>query len=265
MKVFAHGSTVMLGRSPRESFQNALSTRADAIEVDVRQSADSGFICHDAATFKGCSIGEAGKKWLLDNGGLDIRGVMDLARHSDKPVLFDIKPPDSELPEMICSEADDFTLPRSHIIFGVRNLDQARNAQQFAGESGILGFLPFEQLQGYKNIVGPGQYFRLWERDSTPENITAIQEAGLLPVTMTGYRGKGPDMDFVQQHFHGDEDFPEPGQTSRSMLATAFNRGAYGVLVNNPDEVCKALTPANDDRPQSKGPAMPKASEPIIR
>lgn len=227
----AHGTWVVAHRgasarhreSSPEAFEDAIAHGANAVETDVRRSADGVFVCHHDETLKrtagldialsSTSFGELRR--LAPDYAVRLEDVLERMRGRSS-VLLDLKlngegDIQSLLDLLVSLRADD------SIAIGVRSLQAQARILQLYPELVQLGLLGSPD-QTPQFVASGGRWVRLWERDASSARIDAVHSIGVPVLIMVGGPGTARAV--------GDID---------AMQAKALvERGADGLMLNDP-------------------------------
>lgn len=188
--VIAHrGGAALAAENTAAAFAAAVAAGADALETDVRVSADGVLVClHDADLQRLC--GDPRAVADLDFATLRalVPGLLTLtaaiAASAPLGILLDVKLMDQAfLPDIIHAVEAGGAMERA--ILGLRRQDLIAEARRISGEIAILGFLP--DADAASEAAGLGaNWFRLWQADANAERIAAARRAGLRVAVMVG-------------------------------------------------------------------------------
>lgn len=210
--VIAHrGFSARYPDNSLEAFDAAIRVGADCIETDVRISRGGVIVCaHDP----------------IAEGNRDILALSDVFLCVDKrvPLLLDIKSEEAQaLVEIL-----DFVTDSGHesnVILGVRSVMHAQAVRKINFDVPLLGFIPLSETNDFYSAGG--NIVRLWEKDTSAENVILAQGKKKSPVwVMTGF-------------------YPETkmgiGDVTAERLGSILKSGASGVLVNDPETAIRIL------------------------
>jgi glycerophosphoryl diester phosphodiesterase len=222
--VVAHrGASARHRESSPEAFEAAIADGADAVETDVRRSADGVFICHHDETLKRTAGLDAAVsdvtfdelRRLAPDYALRLEDVLERTQGRCN-VLLDLKLNREEairsLMQLLTSRrADD------SIAIGVRSLEAQAQIRQLYPDLVQLGLLENpDQIPQF--IASGGRWVRLWERDASSARIEAIHALGAPVLVMVG--GPGTDRAI--------------GDIDAKRVRSLIERGADGLMLNDP-------------------------------
>jgi len=228
--VIAHrGGALLAAENSAEAFRLAAAARADAVETDVRMTADGALVClHDAD---------------LQRLAGDPRAVADL----DLAAIRELMPRVLTLPEAIAASAPlglllDVKLAApsclppiiaavrqgqapSRVLLGLRHLALVAEARALAPEIPILGFLADPDSAAAARQAGAA-WFRLWEGAATAVRVRTARAEGLGVAIMVGQPRNSP---------LADEWPPFPtGRIDAVGLAALSALGPDAILLDDP-------------------------------
>ena len=188
--VIAHRGGAALG--PENSwitFSLAGEAGADAVETDVRVSADGALVClHDADMQR-----IAGDPRSVE--ALDLATLQDLvpdlltleaaiAASAPLGILLDVKLTDgTHLAEIVRTVEAGGASRRA--ILGLRNMGLIAEVRSRGCEMAILGLLPDADSSEEAADLG-ADWFRLWQGEASAERIATARKAGLQVAIMVG-------------------------------------------------------------------------------
>jgi glycerophosphoryl diester phosphodiesterase len=188
--VIAHrGGALLAAENSAEAFRAAEATGADAVETDVRVTADGVHVCfHDADLARLCgdprSIAEVDLATLR---GL-LPSVMTLpeaiAASCPLGLLLDVKLTDrTYLPGIIAHVASAGASART--ILGLRDIALIEAGRAMAADIAILALVGDPDGAAAAAFAG-ANWFRLWQGDLTEERAAAVRSAGMRLTVMVG-------------------------------------------------------------------------------
>ncbi|HEY4200285.1 MAG TPA: glycerophosphodiester phosphodiesterase family protein [Devosiaceae bacterium] len=225
--VVAHrGASAGAQESSAASFEGAIAARSDAVETDVRLTADRRLVCHHDAT-------------LIRTAGLD-DAIADLTFAELEAKAPGICMPLDRVVEVIAgrcnilldlklNEAADIAylmdflggLPTDgRITVGVRTLATQRLFADRLPELPLLGLLENPDDVGAFAAAG-GVWWRLWEGTVTAERVAAAHALKLPVLVMVGGRGT---------------EFPT-GAVTEERIASLLALGVDGFMLDDPAAV----------------------------
>lgn len=195
--VIAHrGGAGLATENTAAAFAAAARAGADAVETDLRLTAEGRLVCvHDAELTRlaGQNLEVAGL--TLDGLRRVLPDLMTLGQAiaASRPLglVLDLKlvaPADLARVLAVLNGSPD--LPRC--VLGLRTTAQLALAGGHAGAPSLLALV--EDPDDYAAAAACGaHWFRLWARDATPARLAAIRAAGLASIVMLGVaEGGGP-------------------------------------------------------------------------
>lgn len=205
------------------AFEAAIADGANAIETDVRRTADGVLVCHHDDTLKrtaGLDVALAAITFdELQRSAPDYAVRLEdvLVRIDGRcNVLLDVKLHDEadirRLVELLASRKVG-----DGVAIGVRSLEAHAQVRQLRPKLVQLGLLASPELAP-SFIASGGRWVRLWERDASRARIAALQGLGVPVLVMVGGPGTGREI--------GDIDTPG----ARLLI----ERGADGLMLNDP-------------------------------
>lgn len=186
--VIAHrGASALARENSRSSIEAALQVRADAIETDVRLTADGAPVCfHDADLTRLADDPRRVEDLELSElqgivpGLLTLKNAMSLSRNCG--LLLDIKlSPTQHMDAIIATVRRDHSPER--FLMGLRHVGHAEPAR--ASGLPILAFAasPDDVLQWAERGAS---WFRLWQPHVTRSRLESIRRLGLRCAVMAG-------------------------------------------------------------------------------
>ncbi|TCR91038.1 glycerophosphodiester phosphodiesterase family protein [Rhizobium sp. BK376] len=188
--VIAHrGGALLAAENSAEAFRAAEAAGADAVETDVRVTADGVHVCvHDADLQRLC--GDPRTVAELDLATLRqlLPSVMTLpeAISASYPLglLLDVKlMEETHLPAIIASVASAGATART--ILGLRDVALIRAARGMAADMAILALVSDPDSAVNARLAG-ANWFRLWQGALTEERAKSVRESGLRLAIMVG-------------------------------------------------------------------------------
>lgn len=188
--VIAHrGGAALAAENTAAAFAAALAAGADAVETDVRVSADGVLVClHDADLQRLCGDPRAVADLDFETLQALVPGLLTLqaaiAASAPLGILLDVKLTDQALlPEIIGYVEAGGALGRA--ILGLRRSDLIAEARRITSRIAILAFLPDADLAADAAGLG-ATWFRLWQADANEASIATARRAGLRVAVMVG-------------------------------------------------------------------------------
>jgi glycerophosphoryl diester phosphodiesterase len=224
--IIAHrGYSTRFRENSPAAWTGAIKAGADAIEVDLRVTADMDVVCmHDKDLLRlagrdtliaGTSTADLA---AINAGGFPAAPSLALLFETvpdTMPILFDIK---DERPEALERYIAALVASgRSNLVMGLHALSSVRAVRAGGWTGQILGFLKATEDEDTFFTVG-GDIIRLWESVATPEAIRHHVEAGHPVWVTTGEHQTGRKV--------GDHD--------ADALRRMAGDGVSGFLVNDP-------------------------------
>lgn len=188
--VIAHrGGAALAAENTAEAFAAALAAGADAVETDVRVSADGVLVClHDADMLR---IG-GDPRAVADLDLETLRGLAPglltlaeaIAVSPPLGILLDVKLTDSAyLPAIVRTvEAGG---AKARAILGLREMAMIAEARRISGEIAILAFLTDADASSEAALLG-ANWYRLWQGAANGSRIAAVRTAGMRAAVMVG-------------------------------------------------------------------------------
>lgn len=186
--VIAHRGGAQLGpENAAATVQIALDTGADAVEIDVRVTADRELVCfHDADLMRIAGVKHAVEDLSYSALKRLVPQLMTLdeaVRSSGRGgLLLDVKTlSEADLPLILQSVAP----AGSRAMLGLRSLSLISAAHGLDPEIAILAFLP-DPDAGPQALLAGATWFRLWQADAEPARVAALRRGGLRCAIMVG-------------------------------------------------------------------------------
>jgi len=188
--VIAHRGGAALGpENTAQAFRAALDARADAVETDVRRSADGALVClHDADLQRLC--GDPREVAELDLAALQalVPGLLTLeaaiAASAPLNLLLDVKLPDEScLAEIIRNVETGGAVERT--MLGLRHLTHIKAARSLSPRIGILALLPDADAVIEAAAAG-ADGFRFWQGELTADRVALARQTGMKVAVMVG-------------------------------------------------------------------------------
>jgi glycerophosphoryl diester phosphodiesterase len=192
----AHGgmSTPRFQENTLTAYLEASKYKPLAIEMDVVLHPDTNqLICfhpQGLSSGKGTYDAQTIKAQLDDGAGFEllkevIARVKEATPDYQNKFLIDIKQPED--PHIFEVLLNDPEINHRDIVVGVRDLDKMAEIQELANDVDLLALFSDPDL--YEEFANKGgKYFRLWEKDVTPERVEAIQNLGLEVWVTPGHK-----------------------------------------------------------------------------
>lgn len=188
-RAIAHrGGAALAAENTPAAFAAAIAAGADAVETDVRRSADGALVClHDADLQRLCGDPRAVGDLDLATLRRLVAGLMTVAEaiEASAPIgiLLDMKLIDpTALAQTIGAVKAGGSIGRA--MLGLRDVGMVAAARSLSRDIDILGLLEPECLDGAAR-AGAG-WFRLWQGAADAERVAAIRAAGLQVMVMVG-------------------------------------------------------------------------------
>ena len=223
--IVAHrGASAHHRENSPEAFEAAIEAGADAVETDVRRTADGVFVCHhDETLHRTAGVDRA----VAD---LTLAELRDLAPDHARPLadvlgallgrsnlLLDLK---------LHSEADIAALVRllrddgvgDSIAIGARSLStqaQLRRLHPGLVQLGLLG----DPDEAVDFVEAGGRWVRFWQHEVTAARLDAMHGLGVPVLVMVGGDGSGRPV----------------GEIDAAGAAALFALGVDGLMLNDPD------------------------------
>jgi glycerophosphoryl diester phosphodiesterase len=188
--VIAHrGGALLAAENSAEAFRAAETAGADAVETDVRVTADGVHVCvHDADLQRLC--GDPRTIAELDLATLRklLPSIMTLpeAISASYPLglLLDVKLMEvAHLPSIIASVASAGATDRT--ILGLRDIALIKAARTMAADMAILALVGDPDSADAASLAG-ANWFRLWQGTLTQERAKSVRDSGLRLAIMVG-------------------------------------------------------------------------------
>lgn len=231
--IVAHrGASVRHRESSPEAFEAAIADGANAVETDVRRSADGVFICHHDETLKRTAGLDAAVsnltfdelQQLAPDQAVRLTDVLERTQRRCN-ILLDLKLHGEDAIRSTVDLLKAFK-PDAGIAIGVRSLEAQALVQQLHPDLAQVGLLESPDLTPHF-VASGGRWVRLWEREASSARIEAIHALGVPILVMVG----GPGTDRIV----GDIDVED----ARSLI----ERGADGLMLNDPRVATSAAIP----------------------
>jgi glycerophosphoryl diester phosphodiesterase len=188
--VIAHrGGAALAAENSAAAFAAAAMAGADAVETDVRVSADGTFVClHDADLQRLCGDPRRVAELNLDTLRGLIPGLLTLdaaiATSAPLGILLDVKLMDSaHLSAIIRAVETGGAIDRA--MLGLRSLPLIEAAREISSDIAILALLEEADLAADAADFG-ANWFRFWQGAASEENFAAAHENGLRVAVMVG-------------------------------------------------------------------------------
>lgn len=189
IQIIAHGGySAKYPENTEQSFFEAVKYQPDVIEMDVVQHPRTGeLICfHPSGMSSGSGTfsSEAVERQLVQ--GDKFPQVQEILNQlpSNIKVLLDFKQPSQALFQQVVSDSN-FDISR--IIVGVRSMHDYQFICDINSQIQTLAL--FSHPDEYSDYAEKGgKFFRLWEKDVTPERVQALQEAGVEVWVTPGHK-----------------------------------------------------------------------------
>lgn len=195
--VVAHrGASARHGESSPEAFEAAIADGADAVETDVRRSADGVFVCHHDETLKRTAGLDAAVsdvtfdelRQLAPNQAVRLTDVLERTKGRCN-VLLDLKLHGEDEIRSLVDLLKAFK-PDDGIAIGVRSLGAQALVRQLHPDLAQVGLLESPDLAP-QFVASGDRWVRLWERDASSARIEAIHALGAPVLVMVGGPGTG--------------------------------------------------------------------------
>jgi len=188
--VIAHrGGALLAAENSAAAFQAAAAVGADAVETDVRQTADGHLVCfHDDTLERLCGDPRAVAEIDLATLRQKIPSILTLreALSASRPlgVLLDVKLLDGVALEGILRDLAGADIePR--IVLGLRSLDLIRVARRLDSRIPILSLIHTADAIEKARDAG-ADWFRLWQADLTEARVSRVRESEMHLAVMVG-------------------------------------------------------------------------------
>ncbi|MET0748896.1 MAG: glycerophosphodiester phosphodiesterase family protein [Rhizobium sp.] len=232
----AHRGGAALGpENTAAAFEAAAAAGADAVETDVRVSADGTLVClHDADLQRLCGDPRAVADLDLAMLRSLLPGLLTLdaaiAASAPLGILLDIKLMDyALLPKIIRAVETGGGFQRA--ILGLRHEKLIAEARRISSEIAILAFLPDAHSAPRAARLG-ANWFRLWQADADEARIAAARQAGLQVAVMVGQPRDIPLPEYPQ--------FPV-GQVDADGLAQLYLLAPDAIMLDDPRLLRRSL------------------------
>lgn len=228
--IIAHrGGALLALENSAAAFHAAAAAGADAVETDVRQSADGALVCfHDNDLMrlandprKVADLDLATLRRLLPH-----LMTLDEAISASAPlsILLDVKLRDAAILVPIVAVVMK-SGSAERVIFGLRDLVLIGELSRLNANLAILALLDDPDTVRAAAAAG-AHWFRLWEGDITDSRIAAVRQSGLRLAVMTGQPRNVPAP---------DEWPPFPvGQIDRAGLEGLLPMKPDAILLDDP-------------------------------
>jgi glycerophosphoryl diester phosphodiesterase len=219
--VVAHrGASATQRENSPEAFESAIADGANAVETDVRRSADGMFVCHHDETLKRTagldialpSLSFAELQRLAPDYAVPLEDVLERMRGRCN-LLLDLK----------LKREDDINAllqllkPDDSIAIGMRSLEAQAQVRQLSPKLVQLGLLDSPDLAPQFTASG-GRWVRLWEQDASRARIYAVHALGIPVLIMVGGPGTNRAV----------------GDIDAAVASSLVERGADGLMLNDP-------------------------------
>jgi glycerophosphoryl diester phosphodiesterase len=188
--IIAHrGGALLAGENSAAAFRAAGAAGADAVETDVRRSADGALVCvHDDDLMR---LANDPRK-VAD---LDLSTLRRLVPHlmtleeaisasAPLSILLDVKVRNAAILAPIVAAVTK-SGAAERVIFGLRDLALIAELRRQNGDLAILAFLDDPDIATNAATAG-AHWFRLWQGEITEDRIAMVRQAGLRLAVMTG-------------------------------------------------------------------------------
>ena len=188
--VIAHrGGAALAAENTAAAFEASADAGADALETDVRVSADGAFVClHDADLRRLCGDPRAVADIDLATLRRLVPGLLTLgeaiAASARLGILLDIKLLDGKyLPEIVRIVVAGGAIERA--ILGLRDVGLIAEVRRISGDIAILGFLPNPDMAPEAARLG-ANWFRFWQSEANEDRLAMARKAGMRVAVMVG-------------------------------------------------------------------------------
>jgi glycerophosphoryl diester phosphodiesterase len=228
--IVAHrGGALLAAENSAEAFRHAAAAGADAVETDVRLTADGELVClHDADLLRLTGDPRA----VADLDLATIRALVPhmltlaeaIAASAPLGLLLDVKLAEPEcLPRILAEVRQGGASAR--VLLGLRHMELISAANALTPAIPILAFLADPDSAAAARQVGAA-WFRLWEGAATPARVAAARAEGLSVAIMAGQPRSRP--------LPGEwPPFPT-GRVDASGLAALTALGPDAILLDDP-------------------------------
>ncbi|MDH3660753.1 MAG: glycerophosphodiester phosphodiesterase family protein [Alphaproteobacteria bacterium] len=192
-----------------DAFEAAIAAGADLVEADLRESADGAIVLsHDDV------VGDKTLEQLAGNGIIPLASLLQLTENRIVSLL-DIKESSPAFLRKIVDAVNQHDM-LDQVVFGVRDVDQARDLQALSPSAVMLGLLSRAQYDFDGFYRAGGHIARLWEADLDPSTVNAARGDGSHPIWITPRQG-----------------LQATGDTDRRRQEDLMRMELDGVLVND--------------------------------
>jgi glycerophosphoryl diester phosphodiesterase len=228
--IIAHrGGALLAAENSAEAFRLAAQAGADAVETDLRRTADGELVClHDADLLR--LVGDARQVADLDLATIRtlVPNVLTLseaiATSAPLGLLLDVKLAESSCLDPII-DAVEAGGAADRVLLGLRHIGLIAATQVRTREIPVLAFLADPDAAAAARRAGAA-WFRLWEGAATPTRVAAARAVGLGVAIMTGQPRSTP--------LPGEwPPFPT-GHVDASGLAALTALGPDAILLDDP-------------------------------
>lgn len=207
--------------SSPEAFEAAIGLGVDAIETDVRRTADGVFICHHDETLERTAGIDRAVHSLTYAELQQLAPVLPLTEALERlrgrcNVLLDLKLAGTDDIEALATLLDAHRVDDA-IAIGVRSLATQAVLRRLNPNLVQLGLLESPDEAG-PFVAAGGRWVRLWEHEASPGRIAAVHAHGVPVLVMVGSRGTR---------------FPV-GEIDAAGVAALYRAGADGIMLNEP-------------------------------
>lgn len=220
--VVAHrGASSGHRESSPEAFEAAISAGVDAIETDVRRTADGIFICHHDETLERTAgvaravhdLTHAELQDLAPGHAVPLTAVLERLRGRCN-ILLDLKlgaAEDIEALVALLGNAD------ATVAIGVRSLATQATLLRLNPELVQLGLLENPD-ESAPFVAAGGRWVRLWEQHVSNARVDAVHALGMPVLAMVGGYGTTRAV----------------GDVDSARVASLYSLGVDGVMLNDP-------------------------------
>lgn len=183
------GGALLAAENTAEAFRAAEAAGADAVETDVRVTADGAHVCcHDADLLRLCDDPRVVAEVDLATLRSLLPDVMTLpeaiAASYPLGLLLDVKLMDAaHLPAIVAHVASAGASSRT--ILGLRDIALIEAARAMAADIAILALVGDPDSAAAAALAG-ANWFRLWQGDLTAGRAIAVKDAGMRLAVMVG-------------------------------------------------------------------------------
>lgn len=225
--VVAHRGGAAIGlENAAVTVRAALNAGADAVEIDVRFTADREPVCfHDADLIRLAGIEQSVGDLRLSEMVRHIPHLMTLdeavSSSQGGGLLLDVKTlSEADLPAILHAVAQD----KTRCMLGLRSVALIKAARGLDPDVAILGFLSDPDSAPQARHSG-ATWFRLWQADADAIRVAVVQGAGLLCAIMVGQPRSVPEPEWPP--------FPV-GRIDHAGLCTVLASGSDAILLDDP-------------------------------